>query len=524
MVAAGLLALAGCTPKELDYQVHIITRTCDAALDPMAGVQFLRVYVRGDGISEPLDVVTAVNSEARQVTIPEIPSGKARVVEVRAFNGDPLSGGKVVSMGRSAPFDVPDVVPDDLVGKAIDVNVFLRLVNAFSPLVTAALPTQCQRMLTARAGHTATALKDGRVFIAGGFNLKPGSPQKQALADTEIYDPRTGAFQPARSISIRTGTLLPVAFQTATRLTSGQVLLWGGEVYADQSNAPSPKTQILVYDADVDEYGAFPNRDSPPSIARSRHRAAIDKNGKVLVVGGRTIGGAVAQELEWFDPMAPSGAQYKVVPDVALPRVEAAVAPVKQGEYIAVAGGTDGTQLVTDVLFFRYNGSTFVRETSSNPQLAQPGRRAPGFATIRDGADLLVMGGYSDLSDISPVASSQVITSQTGMVSQGPALTARGDICAVTMADGTVLAIGGRTAEMPGPTGDSSASTTLIRSSNQGGLTPTEGPNLPVPRYAHTCTALDDGTVLVTGGINETVSGGQEILQDAWIYQPAPVD
>jgi hypothetical protein len=42
-------------------------------------------------------------------------------------------------------------------------------------------------------------------------------------------------------------------------------------------------------------------------------------------------------------------------------------------------------------------------------------------------------------------------------------------------------------------------------------------------RWAHTCTTLADGSVLVTGGINES-SVGQEVLQDAWIYTPAPVD
>jgi hypothetical protein len=92
------------------------------------------------------------------------------------------------------------------------------------------------------------------------------------------------------------------------------------------------------------------------------------------------------------------------------------------------------------------------------------------------------------------------------------------------MADGTVMAIGGRRASMPGPFGDSDATSELIKVNPQGGVTSLAGPNLPVPRYAHTCTALQDGTVLVTGGINETAAGTQEILQDAYIYQPAPVD
>lgn len=530
VAVAAVLALAGCGPKEIDYQVQIVTQTCDSSVDPFEGVQFLRVYVRGADIAAPLDVISGANPETRQVKIPEIPAGKARVVEVRAYDGDPLSGGRVVSMGKSLPFDVPDVVPDDLVGKSVDVKIFLRKVNAFSPIVSAAAPTQCQRMKVARAGHTATELKSGKVFIAGGFNFKAGSPEKQALADTEVYNPATGAFESTRDISITSSgalTPLPVAFHTATRLASGQVLLWGGEVYVGGvNNTVSPKTQILVYDGDVDDFGAFPSRLDPASIPRSRHSAALDQNGKVLIVGGQTRKGSLvpANEVEWFDPDAQSN-QYRVVDGVSLPRLDASIAAVKQGEFIAVAGGTDGSTMKTEVVFFKFNGTTFAQQSLANPpRLADPGRRAAGVATVRDGTDMILVGGHSDPAQVSPVASSEIVSSQSATVSMGPAVGARGDICAVTMVDGTVMAVGGRTAQMPGAFGDSDATSILIKGSSQGGVTSLGGPNLPIPRYAHTCTALQDGTVLVTGGINETAAGTQEILQDAYIYQPAPVD
>ncbi|MEW5740406.1 MAG: kelch repeat-containing protein [Myxococcota bacterium] len=526
---AALLALSGCGPREINYQVQIVTQACDATVDPFDGVQFLRVYVRGPDL-EALDAISGANPATRQVTIPQIPPGPARVVEVRAYDGDPLSGGKVLSMGKSLPFDVPDVVPDDLMGGAIDVKVFLRKVNAFSPVVSAAAPTQCQRMKVARAGHTATELKNGKVFIAGGFNLKPGSPEKVALADTEVYNPATGAFESTKDISITSSgslTRLPVAFHTATRLNSGQVLLWGGEVYVGGvNNTVSPKTQILVYDGDVDDFGAFPSRPSPQAIPRSRHRAALEQNGKVLIVGGYTRVSSLvpAVEVEWFDPDASSN-QYKVVEGVSLPRIDAAVAAVKQGEYVAVAGGTDGSAMRNEVVFFKFNGSTFAQQSLANPpRLSDPGRRAAGVAGLRNSTDMIVVGGHSDPALVSPVASSEIISSQSATVTPGPNVGSRGDICAVTMADGTVMAVGGRTALMPASSGTSDPTSTLIKVSEQGGVTSLGGPLLPVPRYAHTCTALQDGTVLVTGGINEIAGGAQEILQDAYIYQPAPVD
>jgi hypothetical protein len=523
------LALWACGPKQINYEVQIVTQTCDSSVDPFAGVQFLRVYVRGADI-EALDVISSANPSTRQVTIPQIPAGPQRVVEVRAYDGDPVAGGRVVSMGKSVPFDVPDVVPDELMGESIPVKVFLRKINAFSPVVSAAAPTQCQRMKVARAGHTATELKSGKVFIAGGFNFKSGSPEKQALADTEVYNPMTGAFESTKDISITSSgslTRLPVAFHTATRLTTGQVLLWGGEVYlGGVNNTVSPRAQILIYDGDVDDFGAFPSRTSPPSVPRSRHRAAIDLNGKVLIVGGQTRVSSLvpAGEVEWFDPAATSN-QYKVVDGVNLPRIDASVAPVKQGEYIGVAGGTDGSALKTEVTFFKFNGSTFAQQSLANPpRLAEPGRRSAGVALLRDGADMILVGGHNDPVQVSPLSSSEIVASQSATVAPGPAVGPRGDICAVTMTDGTVIAIGGRTSQMPAATGVSDATSTLIKASVEGGVTSLPGPTLPVPRYSHTCTALQDGTVLVTGGIDEIAGGSVTILQDAFIYQPAPVD
>jgi len=523
------LALSACAPKEINYEVQIVTQSCDSSVDPFQGVQFLRVYVRAEDISS-LDVISPANPATRQVKIPQIPAGPRRVVEVRAYDGDPVAGGRVVSMGKSLPFDVPDVVPDELMGSSIAVKVFLRKVDAFSPVVSAAAPTQCQKLKVARAGHTATELKNGKVFIAGGFNLKPGSPEKQALADTEVYNPATGAFESTKDISITSSgslTRLPVAYHTATRLNSGQVLLWGGEVYlGGVNNTVSPRAQLLVYDNDVDDFGAFPSRTSPSSIPRSHHRAAIDLNGKVLIVGGQTRVSSLvpASEVEWFDPEATSN-QYKVVDGVSLPRLDPSVVAVKQGEYIAVAGGTDGSALKTEVTFFKFNGTTFAQQSLANPpRLADPGRRAAGATAIRGGADMIVVGGYNDPALVAPVATSEIVSSQSATVSPGPNVGARGELCAVTMPDGTVMAIGGRTSTMAGMTGVSDGTSTLVKVNAQGGVTSLPGPTLPVPRYAHTCTALQDGTVLVTGGINEIAGGSVTILQDAFIYQPAPVD
>lgn len=524
LLLSALLAvgLVGCAPKEVNYAVNIVTQNCDMASNPFEGVQFLRVRVSGTGM-DPKSADSAANAATPELKIPEIPAGLARVVEVRGYDGDPNGGGRVVSIGKSLPFDVPDVVPEDLMGAPIKINVVLRKVNTFSPIVSAAAPTQCQQLRVPRAGHTATVLKNGKVLIAGGYNFKQGTAEKKALADAEIFNPGTGAFELAKSISITSqGAVyeLPRAFHTATLLPSGQVMLWGGETYVGgANNTPAIISTILFYDAEVDDYGAIGPR-TPAAISRSHHSAAIDSNGKVLVVGGYKRNNIPADEVEWLDP---SNNLYKIVDGVTLPRIGATVMPVKKGEFIAVAGGTDGSAMKNDISFFKYNGSTFGQQSlSMPPRLADPGRRAAAGALLRDGADLILLGGFSNPTMVSPIASSEVLNASAATVAPGPDVrTARGEICAVTLNDGSVLATGGRTSDSGGPP-RADATAVLVTAASTGGVTSIGAPNLPKARYFHTCTTLFDGSVLVTGGVNETTSGSQEILQDAYIYTPTP--
>jgi hypothetical protein len=510
LAIAALLVASACGPKEVKYNLKIITQGCDATNDPFAGVQFIRVKVVAPDLPNGPEAIS--NASSKMLKVPEVPVGEQRALEVRAFDGDPNSGGRVISVGRSSSFDVPEIVPADLDGKSIELTAFLRRVNTFSAPVSAQNPGQCQRMNVPRAGHSATLLKNGKVYFAGGYNYRTGSSDKSTLSSAEVFNPATGTFSVVRDLNV-SGQPSARAFHTATLIPSGQVMLWGGEFYTGSNT--TARNIILFYDADEDAVGLVPGK-----IPRTQHLAVSDKGGRVLIVGGFNSAGAPVTEVEWFDPLSN---EFKTVEALSLARVGGGSAAVNKGEFIAVAGGTEGLMFRNDIRYFKFTNGTFVEQQFQvPPRLADPGRRRATAVSIRDGADLMLLGGFSDPKVFKPLGTSEIVNSGNGNVAAGPNVAERGDICVVKLADGTVLGLGGRSADTVGTQARSDASVEVIRVATTGAVSALGAPALPAPRYFHTCTALADGTVLVTGGVNESSNGAVEILQDAWIYQPAP--
>ncbi len=119
-----------------------------------------------------------------------------------------LSDGRVLIAG-GVDMDIPEVL--------VSAELYDAATGTFSPTGP---------MATARAGHTATLLSDGRVLIAGGRNLD-GGRDWIALSSAELYDPATGTFSPTGPMATaRTG-------HTATLLSDGRVLIAGGDAGGD---------------------------------------------------------------------------------------------------------------------------------------------------------------------------------------------------------------------------------------------------------------------------------------------------
>jgi hypothetical protein len=132
-------------------------------------------------------------------------------------------------------------------------------------------------MSTPRMGFTATALNNGKVLLAGGFD-----DQNNVLDTGELYDPVAHKF------SLVTNTMSDRrAFHSATLLLSGKVLLAGGatNLTGDTTNSAD------IYDPTSN---SFTPVTFPMDHQRAGHTATLfpagPLAGKVLITGG--VGGS----------------------------------------------------------------------------------------------------------------------------------------------------------------------------------------------------------------------------------------
>jgi hypothetical protein len=188
----------------------------------------------------------------------EMHTGHASHVAVR------LDDGRVLVTGPAAtPLTEPPVTPCEL----------------YDPVANEW--TIAAQMLQLRGNHTATLLKNGKVFVEG------GGDNGGRISGTEIYDPATDRWTSAAQ--------LPQMheFQAATLLVDGSVLVTGGHDYTGELRT------VLRYDPDADSWKSLP----PMLDPRLQHTATLLDDGRVLIVGGS--GDATDQSTaEIYDPRA----------------------------------------------------------------------------------------------------------------------------------------------------------------------------------------------------------------------------
>lgn len=181
-------------------------------------------------------------------------------------------------------------------------------------------------MSVPRAAHTATLLGDGRVLVIGGHNGRRQA--MEVYASAEVFDPRTGRFEPAGTLAIARHK------HDAIRLADGRVLVIGG---ADRTDRVQHAT-TEIYDPRTGAFGPG------PSMGNRRYKIP---GASVLLPGGDVLVTSGAEAAELLDA---GTMRFREIPG-RFPAAYhfAAAAPLPGGDVFIAGGYSDGVRITAGV-------------------------------------------------------------------------------------------------------------------------------------------------------------------------------
>ncbi len=146
-------------------------------------------------------------------------------------------------------------------------------------------------MNTARFLHTASLLNDGEVLIAGGRSCAGECSASQAANSAEVYDPARRQFFPAGTLA--EGRIL----HSATLLPDGRVLLSGGRSCVSDCEGDATLQDAEIYDPASGKFTSAGSMSDP----RAAHSAVALPDGRVFVYGGESRGSGLLGGCQYLD-------------------------------------------------------------------------------------------------------------------------------------------------------------------------------------------------------------------------------
>ncbi|MBK7857614.1 MAG: kelch-like protein [Archangiaceae bacterium] len=352
--------------------------------------------------------------------------------------------------------------------------------SALLALLLAAAPPQLSgrfkpagALAVPRIGHTATLLKDGRVLVAGG---------RENLAEhtsCELFNAKKNGW--AATAKLATGR----SGHTATLLDDGRVLVVGGVAHEQDRFVALASCEL--YDPKTGRWSAA----APMHDARNVHTATKLTDGRVLVAGGVREQQGTLATVEVYDPKANT---WSAVPPMHAARSGHRAVLLESGA-VLVTGGRDVKTLQSSELF---EGGKW----EAAPDLSDA-RQQHSALLLGDGHALVVggiaPGGLSNLAELwRPGEPGWKLAEHSLSL-------AHASFGAVVLKGGDVLLTGGEAYA----TIDTPLAQRFVTAEQRWCI----AGQLMVSRKSHTATLLDDGRVLITGGVS---SGITESSAEIW--------
>jgi N-acetylneuraminic acid mutarotase len=370
------------------------------------------------------------------------------------------------------------LINDHYKGRQLTVSIFLMVlvIGLILPQTVLAIGSWSATgsLSSARTGHTATLLLDGKVLIAGGYN------GTSVAASAELYDPATGIW-------INTGSMnSPCAGHTATLLRDGRVLVVGGgssELYDPATGTWSPTGPLTAH-------GSY-------------HTATLLRDGRVLVVGGLQTSETTLSRTDLYDPATGT---WSPTGSLTAARFYHTATLLPSGK-VLVAGGeyrcwVDGYTELADVsgveLYDPETGTWADTGSMNNGRFHHTATLLPsGKVLLAGGEDVYYYNGSYFSAYLTKV---DIYDPPTGTWSATGSLSStRDDHTATLLPNGQVLIVGGRNYNQSYLSYLASAE---LYNPNTGTWSATG--SLSSARTGHTATLLPNGQVLVAGGYNGT--------------------
>ena len=341
-------------------------------------------------------------------------------------------------------------------------------------------------MTTPRANAAAIRLRDGRVLICGGTAT---GEVGGVLSSAELFDPAAQSFTPTGSMTVAR------AGQTISMLRDGRVLLTGG---VQNAGFRSELSSAEIYDPGAGTFSATGSM----TVPREGHTATMLRDGRVLVAGGSDNGIHTLDSAEIYDPS--SGTFYRTG-HLHQPRVAHVAALLGTGKVLIAGGGRGGMPGG----YISYDTAELYDPASGRFSAIFPHMKSDrvGAAAVKlnDGR-VLIVGGKSgrmmtsrmrNLASLTPLNTAEVYDPEAGAFIRTGDMSAPHYLATATILDnGNVLVVGGWTIRGPLVVGMRDAEVYMPETNAFSHVGQTN-----VARLTNTATLLNDGEVLIAGGV-----------------------